>query len=306
MNFPHRKLSLGLALLALTTLVATAAPLRVLYFSKSAGWEHDAVKRVDGNPSLSERVLAQLGPIHDLEFTFSKDGSLFTPQYLAKFDVIMFYTSGDLLCAGVDGQPPMPPGGKQALLDAVAGGKGFVAVHSGCDTFHTGEKGGGNNPIPPSRYQNFGEASDPFIKMVGGEFLKHNQQQVATVQVIDPRFPGLAALGVAFELKEEWYSLKEFAADLHVLLVLATAGMKGPDYQRAPFPIAWARKYGRGRVWFNAMGHRDDVWESAAFQTMLVGGLEWAGGRHQAEIAPNLKTAAPDANTLPRYVPGFD
>jgi type 1 glutamine amidotransferase len=306
MNSFHRKISLALALLALITLVANAAPLRVLYFTKSAGWEHDVVKRVDGQPSFSERVLAQLGPKHGIEFTFSKDGSLFSPEYLTKFDVIMFYTSGDLLATGVDGQPPMTPAGKQALLDAVAGGKGFVALHSGCDTFHTGEKGGGNNPIPPSRYQNFGEASDPFIKMVGGEFLKHSVQQVATVQVIDPRFPGMAALGERLALKEEWYSLKEFAADMHVVLVLQTAGMHGSDYQRPPFPIAWARKYGQGRVWFNAMGHREDVWESAAFQVMLLGGLEWAGGRLEADSAPNLKAAAPEATTLPPYVPGFD
>ena len=306
MKLPHPKLTLGLALVALTNLVANAAPLRVLYFSKSAGWEHDVVKRIDGQPSFSERILAQLGPKHDIEFTFSKDGSLFSPEYLAKFDVITFYTSGDLLAAGVDGQPPVTPAGKQALLDAVARGKGFVALHSGCDTFHTGEKGGGNNPIPPSRYQNFGETSDPFIKMVGGEFLKHSVQQVAAVQVTDSRFPGMTALGERLELKEEWYSLKEFAADMHVLLVLQTAGMHGSDYQRAPFPIAWARKFGQGRVWFNAMGHREDVWESAAFQAMLIGGLEWAGGRLEADSAPNLKAVAPEATTLPPYVPGFD
>jgi len=65
-------------------------------------------------------VLAREGPKHGLEFTFSKDGSLFTPEYLARFDAIMFYTSGDLLAPGKDGNPPLTPAGKAALLEAIA------------------------------------------------------------------------------------------------------------------------------------------------------------------------------------------
>jgi type 1 glutamine amidotransferase len=306
MRFPTPTLLLGVALLALASQNTDGAPLRVLYFSKSAGWEHDVVKRTNGQPSFSDRVLTRLGAQHDMAITCSKDGSLFSPEYLERFDVIMFYTTGDLFSAGVDGQPPMTPAGKQALLDAIAGGKGFVAVHSGSDTFHTGEKGGGNNPIPESRYQNYCELADPFIRMVGGEFLKHGAQQPGRLQVVDPHFPGMGGLPESLVIHEEWYSLKEFAADLHVTLVLDTAGMRGSDYQRAPYPVAWARIQGKGRVWFNAMGHREDVWESPVFQAMLLGGIEWAAGRAKADTPPNLTAAAPSANVLPKYVPGFD
>ena len=299
-SFYPKLVALGMVLLGLPLM--SAAPLHVLFFSKSSGFEHSVIKRVDGKPSFAENQLAALGPRHELEFTFSKDGSLFTPEYLARFDVIMFYTSGDLLSVGTDGQPAMTPAGKQALLDAVAGGKGFVGLHSASDTFHTGESGGGNNSIREPRFHNYGEASDPYIKMLGGEFLKHNAQQVATARVIDPAFPGCAELGGAVECKEEWYSLKEFAANLHVLLLLETAGMQGSDYQRAPFPLAWARALGKGRVWFNGMGHREDVWENPKFQAMLVGGIEWAGGRKPADVAPNLTAVAPDAHKLQVYV----
>ena len=278
----------------------SAAPLRVLYFSKSSGFEHSVVKRVDGKPSYTETVLAGLGPQHEIEFTFSKDGSLFTPEYLAKFDVVMFYTSGDLLSVGTDGQPAMTAAGKQALRDFVAGGKGFVALHSGSDTFHTNEHGGGNNPIRQPRFVNYGDAADDYIKLLGGEFIRHGPQQVTQARVIDPAFPGCAELGAAVECMEEWYTLKEFAANLHVLLVLETAGMKGPDYIRAPFPLAWARAYEKGRVWFNAMGHREDIWDNPKFHAMLVGGIEWAGGRVKAEAKPNLAEVAPGASTLPK------
>lgn len=296
-----------LPLLLITSLLSApafaTAPLRVLYFTKSAGFEHSVIKWVDGKPSYSEKILSALAPKHDLTLTFSKDGSLFSPEYLAGFDVVIFYTTGDLFSDGTDGHPAMTPTGKQALLDWVAAGHGFVAIHSGSDTFHTGESGGGNPKERSNRYQLRGAASDPYILMLGGEFIGHGAQQVAKVSVIDPHFPGCGELHDSFECQEEWYSLKDFTPDLHVLLLLQTATMKGSHYERPPFPLAWARAYGKGRVWFNGMGHRDDVWDSERFQTMLMGGIAWAGGRVKADIPSNLEQVAPAANTLPPQNP---
>ncbi|MGC4073411.1 MAG: ThuA domain-containing protein [Nibricoccus sp.] len=278
-----------------------AAPLRVLYFTKSSAFEHSVIKRTDGQPSYSERILARLGTEHDFTCTFSKDGSLFSKDYLSAFDVIVFYTSGDLFSTGTDGQPPMTAEGKAALLDAIAGGKGFVGLHSCSDSFHTGESGGGMREERGQRFKNYGEASDPFIKMLGGEFIRHGPQQQAVTRVTSPHFPGFEKLGAEFTTHEEWYSLKDFAHDLHVLLILETNGMKGGDYARPPFPVAWVRVHGQGRVAYNAMGHREDVWDSAAYQSMLIGAINWAGKRASADPAPNLETTAPGHTTLPPF-----
>lgn len=298
MNFIPKFLIVALAVLGLTASLG-AAPIRVLYFSKSSGFEHSVVKRVDGQPSYSENVLSKLAAAHELEFTFSKDGSKFTPEYLAQFDVIMFYTSGDLLSVGTDKQPALTAAGKQALLEAIEGGKGFVGVHSCSDTFHTHESGGGNNQQRSQRYKNYGDEADPFIKMLGGEFIRHGPQQVAKARVIDPAFPGFGELGSEINVREEWYSLKEFASNIHVLLLLETKGMEGSDYDRPDFPIAWARAHGKGRVAYNAMGHREDVWDSAAFQAMLTGALKWSAGKVSADVTPNLQKVAPGHATLP-------
>ncbi len=300
MLFPRpARLVVSLLCLALLPLSLSAAPLRVLYFTKSSGFEHSVVKRTDGQPSYSERVLTKLGKQHDLAFTFSKDGSLFTADYLANFDVLLFYTSGDLLSVGTDGQPAMTLDGKQALLDAIAVGKGFVGLHSCSDTFHTGEKAGVAQADRLMRFRNHGDASDPFIKMLGGEFIRHGPQQTAVARVTSHKFPGMESLGAELRLHEEWYSLKEFAPDLHALLVLETVGMTGSDYQRPPFPIAWARSHGNGRVVFNALGHREDVWDNPQFQAMVLGALLWSGKRLDADIAPNLSRVAPAHATLP-------
>src|SRR5439155_1312802 len=75
-----------------------------------------------------------------------------------------------------------------------------------------------------------------------------------------------------FEMNEEWYSLKDFTDDVHVLLVQETGTMKGTEYQRPPYPATWVRAHGKGRVFYTSMGHRDDVWASPIFRDILTGG----------------------------------
>ncbi|AOS46249.1 Trehalose utilization [Lacunisphaera limnophila] len=291
------RLFIGLAF-GLAALSAVAAPLRVLYFTKSSGFEHSVVKWTEGKPSYSENVLTALGAKHGIEFTFSKDGSLFSKDYLAQFDALMFYTSGDLTSTGTDGHPGITNPGLHALFDYVAAGGGFVGLHACSDTFHTHERGGGNNQRRLPRYRSYGEGGDPYARMLGGEFIRHGPQQVAKATVTDPKFPGFGEAGAELNVNEEWYTLKDFAPDLHVLLVMQTAGMEGTDYARPPYPLAWARPHGQGRVAYNAMGHRDDVWDSAYFQAMVVGMLQWAAGRIEADLTPNLTAVAPGHATL--------
>ena len=91
---------------------ALAAPVKkILFFSKCSNFEHSVVRERAGQPSWAQQVLTELGAKHGYAFTFSKDGSKFAPAYLAQFDAYFFYTSGDLLAAGKDGNPPMTAAG---------------------------------------------------------------------------------------------------------------------------------------------------------------------------------------------------
>ncbi|MBC8002989.1 MAG: ThuA domain-containing protein, partial [Opitutaceae bacterium] len=165
-------------------------------------------------------------------------------------------------------------------------------------TFHSpGNKGHG-----PARFQNDGDAADPYVKMIGAEFIKHGQQQKSRMIVTDAKFPGLSAVPADFGPQEEWYSLKNFASDLHVLLVQETAGMKNNEYARPPYPATWARMHGKGRVFYTSMGHREDVWTSPVFQEVLMGGVNWATHRAEADITPNIDKVTPNASTLPKFV----
>lgn len=296
------KLLAPLACLALAISLVFAAPEakkpRILFFSKSSGFEHSVISWKNGQPSHAEKVLQELGAKHGWEFEFSKDGSKFSKDYLAQFDAVFFYTTGNLLQAGTDKQPPMTAEGKEALFEYVRSGKGFVGTHSASDTFHTNNE----SQKGPDRYLNHGEKADGYVRFLGGEFIKHGAQQVAKNTVTNPKFPGFEKVGSEYAFHEEWYSLKDFTPDIHVLSVMDAPAMKGDEYKRPPFPSTWARREGKGRVWYTAMGHREDIWTNPVFQDILVGGVSWALGLVEAETPANLKEAAPDAYTNPPYV----
>ncbi len=304
----HRLLSLLLLALIASAHAADSAPSapsaplplkKILFFTKSVSYEHAAIKAGSG---FAFPVVRELAAKNNLEITESKDGSLFSDDYLARFDAYMFYCqdgAGALTRVGSDGGPAMTPAGKEALLKAVAGGKGFIAMHSASDTFHSVLPDGrsGNAGYYVANGTN-GDAADPYIKMLGGEFIAHGREQPGKQIIADAKFPGIAALPADFGPTEEWYTMKNFPADLHVILVQDTAGMSGNDYARPPFPSTWARMQGKGRVFYTSMGHRPDVWANAGFQSVLLGGINWALGRVDADVTPNLDKVAPKANEL--------
>jgi len=294
----HKKFFAAFILFALLTLTVLGADKKkILFFSKSSGFEHSVISWKKGQPSYAEKILTEIGDKNGWESTSSKDGSKFSKDYLAQFDAVFFYTTGDLCSPGTDKEPPMSVAGKQALFDYVRGGKGFIGTHSACDTFHTDNESGKG----PDRYTNHGDKADPYVRFIGGEFIKHGAQQVATNTVIDPKFPGFENVSASFAFQEEWYSLKDFTPDIHVLTVIDAPAMKGLEYKRPAYPSTWTRKEGSGRVFYTAMGHREDVWTNPTFQKILVGGIKWALGEVKADVPPNIKEVAPGAYTNPPF-----
>jgi len=263
-------------------------PRKLFMFTRSQGYEHDVVRRKNGELSLAERVVTDLGKKHGFEVHCTKDGREILPETVAKYDAFLFETTGDLTKEGGDKNPPMPVEGKKALLKAVADGKGFVGCHCASDTFHSpGDKGGTLD----------GQPVDSYIAMLGGEFMGHGSQQNSFMRVADKSFPGAKGLD-DFRLNEEWYALRNFPNDLHVVLVQDTEGMKEGMYHRPNYPATWARKHGKGRVFYTSMGHRDDVWQNPTFHAVLLGGLGWAFGDARADVTPNVEKVTPGAKEL--------
>jgi type 1 glutamine amidotransferase len=268
---------------------------RVLFFTKNNGYYHEVVRRRHPDElSFAERVLVALGEKANVEVVCSKDGRLFD-QDLDQWDAFAFYCNGDLTAAGEVGEPPMSPAGKDNLLTAIAAGKGFIGFHSTCNCWKS----------PGPLYENNPQV-DPFLAMLGGEFIAHGPQQEATLTVTSTTFPRSRQLAPesSIRLFDEWYALKNFARDLHVILVQETEGMKGECYQRPPFPTTWARFHGQGRVFFTSLAHTQAVWEHPFFQTLILAAFDWTLRRADAELPPNLKDVTPEADVLrlPRAV----
>jgi hypothetical protein len=269
---------------------AADQPAKVLVFTRSQGFEHSMVKAKPDKPAQIQTELTELGAKHNFTITVTKDGGEFTPEKLKAYDLYFFYTTGDLTKAGGDGNPPMSPEGKQALFDAIKGGKGFVGTHSASDTFHSAS-GAHSYKVDPE--------VDPYITMLGAEFIMHGAQQKTKVITVDPTFPVLADQKDGYEMLEEWYSLKQFQKDLHVLQVLDMTGMKGNLYQRGNYPVTWIHPYGKGRVFYTAMGHREDVWTNPIFREILAAGIDYALGRTKVDDSPNLEKVAPKYADMP-------
>ena len=245
--------------------------MRILYFTCSAGFEHSVVKR-DGNQlSHSEKILTAIGKRDGFEVECTKDGRIFESD-LGQYDAFAFYTTGD----------PISEAGKRRLLDAVAVGKGFVGFHAATDTFHS------KGPEP-----------DPYIAMIGGEFVTHGAPQEASLFAVSPFFyknVGVPSEGLSFT--DEWYAQKNFAKDLHVILVQETKYMKGDAYRRPDYPQTWVRMHGQGRVFYTSLGHREEVWTDPLFQALAQGGIAWVLRKFDFDIKPNIDTVTPGANVL--------
>src|SRR5215475_4733287 len=65
---------------------------RILFFTKSSGFEHDPVKRSGAAASLSELTLSTMGKKHRFEIVATKDGRVFDSD-LTQYDAFLFYTT---------------------------------------------------------------------------------------------------------------------------------------------------------------------------------------------------------------------
>ena len=61
-------------------------------------------------------------------------------------------------------------------------------------------------------------------------------------------------------------------------------GMKRDDNDYA---MAWTREYVKGRVFYTALGHGEEVWRDERFQKMLIQAMRWATAQIDADASPS-------------------
>jgi uncharacterized protein len=153
-------------------------------------------------------------------------------------------------------------------------GKGFIAAHSGATAFMS--------------WPEFGE-------MLGGRFDQHPWNVTeAKIIVEDPHFPAMKAFPASLLLRDEHYQLKDFSRNaVRVLARLdpASVDLAAPLVRRTDkdFPVAWAKMYGNGRVFYSTLGHLPEVWDTPAVRTMYFEAIRWALRLTDADASPSSR-----------------
>ncbi|HLY08806.1 MAG TPA: ThuA domain-containing protein [Planctomycetota bacterium] len=224
---------------------------KVLLLTTSAGFVHDVVKRPSPDkPSVVEQM-AKEACAGRIDLVLSQDASEITAEKLKPYRAVAFYTSGEL------------PIDKEALLDYVRSGGGFVCIHNGMATLMT---------------------YPPYAEMVGAAFDGHPWNQEIGIRVEDEGHPSTSHLGKSFRIKDEIYQVKRWKRDdVHVLLSVdpGTVDLSKGKREDHDYALAWTRTYGKGRVFYTALGHYEEVWKDERFLKHLEEGIRWAAGEER-------------------------
>lgn len=244
---------LCLALFVAVTIPSMAAtPKRVLLVSVTKGFRHS------GAIEMGDKIIPELGSkTGDWQVDFVRNDEdmarLMTADSLAKYDAIVFNNT--------TGQLPLPD--PQAFLSWIKGGGGFVGIHAATDTYHEWPA---------------------YIDMIGGQFAGHGPQVEVECLIEDPNHAATRDLPAKFRVFDEIYLHKNF--DRKKVRGLITLDKHPNEGTPGDYPIAWCRAYGKGRVFYTSLGHRDDVWESEIYQKHLTGGIRWALGLAKGSATP--------------------
>ena len=241
---------------------AKDGPVRILFVTQSAGFRHGSVTRKEGNLSVSERVMTELG-ISSNEFRVDCTQDVakeFTKEKLEHYDIVMFYTTGKLPIAEENLDYFFNDWLKQK-------GHGFIGTHSAADTFKDYE---------------------PYWDMIGGSFNGHPWGSGSTVTITnhEPNHPIVKAWGEEFTLKDEIYQFKNWQPEkVRVLMSLnmEKTSLKKPYH----IPICWCKSYGEGKVFHMSLGHREDIWTNETYQKSILGGIRWIVGKEKGGSTPN-------------------
>jgi type 1 glutamine amidotransferase len=228
-----------------TTTVAGTPSVRVLVVSHTEGFRHDSIAAI-------ETGIRDLGTANALYFTdFCRTAAdvrqMLTVQNLTAYRAVVF--------ANTTGTLPIPD--LAGFLSWIAGGGGFVGIHSASDTYHD----------QPS-----------YLGMLGGEFVTHGRDDVeAEIRVDDATHPAVSHLAPTFRITDEFYRFRFTDDNRRVLMSLARdPGDGGPAPVGAGQPLAWHKTFSSGRVFYTALGHRSDLWQDARYRRHILEGIRWA------------------------------
>ena len=224
-----------------------AAPRKIeILFLGHNSTHHDSAKF---EPMLKDALASE-----PFNFTYTADPKDLNDANLAKYDELMIYAN----------HTKIEPEQEKALLDFVAGGKGFLPFHSASFCFQ-------NSPA--------------YIALVGAQFQRHKTGEFVT-DIVKPDHQVM--LGIQpFQVWDETYVHTKHNNNRTVL-------MERVD-ETGREPWTWVRTHGKGRVFYTAYGHDERVWGHPTFHRLVRNAIFWAAPstmRAQLKFTPDQELAA--------------
>ena len=206
------------------------------------GWDGHQPEEV---AQIFARVLREQG--FEVEVSDTLDALLDRERVMALSLLVPVWTMGKI-------------GGEQLknACDAVAAGAGIAGCHGGmCDAFR--------------------EATE-WQFMTGGQWVAHpgNDGVRYTVNIRDREHPITQGVN-DFEVASEQYYMHVDPA-VKVLATTRFPVADGPHAGNGPvdMPVVWTKLHGRGRVFYNSLGHQANIVASEPNLTLMRRGFAWA------------------------------
>jgi type 1 glutamine amidotransferase len=150
--------------------------------------------------------------------------------------------AGAVVFLNTSGELRLDDAGRRRLLAYVRDGGAFVGAHAAAATL---------------------EGSPAFHRMLGADFRGHAPAGPGRVDVVDRAFTAARS----FAITDEFYTFRA-RAKRHVVARVHGGG-----------PLVWWRRYGRGRVFYDALGHFPATWSEPHQRQLMADGIRWAVGQ---------------------------
>lgn len=220
---------------------AETKPLRLLFLGDKG--HHQPEPRF-------KQLQTALAP-RDIVLNYTENMADLNAKLLNEYDGLIVYAN----------TTEIKPDQEQALLDFVAGGKGFIPLHCASYCFLNSEK---------------------YIALVGGQFKKHGGE-VFRVENDAPDHPLMKGYG-GFESWDETYIHTKHNEKDRTILEYRVQGNQEPNQKREPW--TWIRTDGKGRVFYTAWGHDERTWSNPGFQNLVERGIRWACNADLSAVPP--------------------
>jgi uncharacterized protein len=150
----------------------------------------------------------------------------------------------------------------QNLTNAIVSGVGLAGFHGGmCDAFRD---------------------SVEYQFMCGGQWVAHPGNVIDyRVDIVKPEDPICRGIR-SFDYRSEQYYMHVDPTN-EVLATTTFSGEHLPWIEGVVMPVAWKRRYGKGRVFYSSLGHVAKEFEVPEMRTILHRGMLWAA-RQEAGI----------------------